>query len=277
MNRMPHISGFHAEPSQPLVVICAIPIFLLCALLYSWGSDYRKESNAEDKFLPSVTEMYTAIKVVATEPESRRRETPLLISDTLASLQRIGIAMFMTVIVSTFIGLNMGLYRGVDIFLNPFLKVVASIPPVALIPALLICFGKDELGKVMMVFLGLVFSFIMSIRQRVQEIPINLIIKAETLNASSIGTTYRIILPQIWPYIIDLLRNNIGYVWVFLIVAEQLGSQHGLGYRIFLMKRFQGWAVIYPYVMWITLLSFLFVGLLYLYNKVFHPWYQGTK
>ena len=74
--------------------------------------------------------------------------------------------------------------------------------------------------------------------------------------------TTRIVLPQMWPRLIDALRLTLGSAWLFLIAAEAIASTDGLGYRIFLVRRYLAMDVILPYVAWITLLAFLMDALL---------------
>ncbi len=62
-------------------------------------------------------------------------------------------------------------------------------------------------------------------------------------------------LPQTWPRLIDSLRLTLGSAWLFLIAAEAIASTEGLGYRIFLVRRYLAMDVILPYVVWITLLA----------------------
>jgi len=65
----------------------------------------------------------------------------------------------------------------------------------------------------------------------------------------------RVVLPQILPRLIDGLRLSLGPAWLFLISAEAIASTEGLGYRIFLMRRYMAMDVILPYVAWITFLA----------------------
>ncbi len=55
--------------------------------------------------------------------------------------------------------------------------------------------------------------------------------------------------------------------WIFLISAEAIASTGGLGYRIFLVRRYLAMDVILPYVAWITLIAFALDRLLYLYSQ----------
>ena len=48
----------------------------------------------------------------------------------------------------------------------------------------------------------------------------------------------------------------LGPAFLFLISAEAIAADVGLGYRIFLVRRYLSMDVILPYVAWITLLAF---------------------
>ena len=98
-----------------------------------------------------------------------------------------------------------------------------------------------------------------------------------TLGGSQLGYVYRIALPQIMPRAIDTLRLTLGAAWLFLIAAEAIASTEGLGYRIFLVRRYLAMDIIIPYVAWITCLGFLFDYLLRLLRKKMFPWYQGDN
>jgi NitT/TauT family transport system permease protein len=87
----------------------------------------------------------------------------------------------------------------------------------------------------------------------------------------------RVILPQMWPRLIDAVRLNLGAAWLFLIAAEAIASTEGLGFRIFLVRRYMAMDVILPYVAWITLLAFsMDWGLKLLRSRAF-PWADMSR
>ena len=87
----------------------------------------------------------------------------------------------------------------------------------------------------------------------------------------------RVVLPQLWPRLIDALRLGLGSAWLFLIAAEAIASTEGLGYRIFLVRRYLAMDVILPYVVWITLLAVLMDrGLGWLRARMF-PWAEAGR
>ena len=66
-----------------------------------------------------------------------------------------------------------------------------------------------------------------------------------------------------------------GPAWVFLISAEAIASDVGLGYRIFLVRRYLSMDIILPYVAWISLLAILTDWLLLTISRRAFPWAHG--
>jgi NitT/TauT family transport system permease protein len=68
-----------------------------------------------------------------------------------------------------------------------------------------------------------------------------------------------------------------GSAWLFLIAAEAIASTEGLGYRIFLVRRYLAMDVILPYVVWITLLAFLMDWALKTLRSRAFPWAEMSR
>ena len=110
------------------------------------------------------------------------------------------------------------------------------------------------------------------LQRRTQEIPSEQLVKAQTLGANTSQIMVRVLLPQLMPKLIDAVRLSLGAGWLFLIAAEAIAATDGLGYRIFLVRRYMSMDVILPYVAWITLLAFLFDWLLATLSRRLFPW-----
>jgi NitT/TauT family transport system permease protein len=83
--------------------------------------------------------------------------------------------------------------------------------------------------------------------------------------------------PEITPEIArEAMRLALGPAWVFLISAEAVASDIGLGYRIFLVRRYLSMDVIIPYVAWIALLAILLDVTLAAISRRAYPWAHGS-
>ena len=254
------------------IVASAVVPFALALILYVIASSIRLAENPDDKLLPDLSTIGAAIERVAFEPD-RRTGDYIFWTDTVASLKRLVIGVFLAALVGLTVGVPNGLVPWFGAFWSPAIRALSMIPPLAILPILFIAFGVGELAKVMLILLGTAPFLIRDIEQRVRELPREQLIKAQTLDASSWQVALRVVLPQVMPRLIDGVRLSLGSAWLFLIAAEAIASTDGLGYRIFLVRRYLAMDVILPYVAWITFLAFLFDFGLRRLNRRCFPWY----
>ena len=250
--------------------------FALLLFAYFTGSTARLADNPNDKLLPSATQMADAIDRLAFT-EDKRSGAYLFWRDTGSSLARLGMGIGIAALVGLCLGIAAGTLPLFSAPLSPLLTVLSMVPPLAILPILFIVFGLGELSKVMLIVIGITPVLARDLEQRAREIPQELLIKAQTLGANTWTLILRVVLPQLLPRLLIALRLVLGSAWLFLIAAEAIASTDGLGYRIFLVRRYMAMDVILPYVAWITLLAWLMdLGLRQLTRLCF-PWYEGAK
>lgn len=271
---MPRLINY--QPGRPLKVALGIIPFLLVLLVYQISSDIRKAENEQDRLLPSFTEIAAGIDRMAFEPSQRTGEY-LFWEDTKSSLTRLAIGIAVAASIGLLVGLAAGSIPIVAAPLSPLITAISLVPPMAILPILFIVFGLGELSKVMLIVIGVCPFLIRDMLQRVQEIPKEQLVKAQTLGGDSWQIILRVILPQILPRLFDAVRLSLGAAWLFLIAAEAIASTDGLGYRIFLVRRYMSMDVILPYVVWITCLAFTIDWCLLRISKALFPWYFAEK
>ena len=269
---MRKIINFQPQPMSR-VMMGALPLLALI-VFYLIASDARLAANSADKLLPGFDAMYAAIDRMAFTPSPRTGEY-LLWSDTVASLARLLTGALLSAVIALLVGLFCGALPAARALLSPFVTVVALIPPLAILPVLFICFGLGELSKVVLIIIGITPFIIRDLQMQVMAIPHEQLVKAQTLGGHSAQILARVILPQLLPRLLDALRLSLGAAWLFLIAAEAIAATEGLGYRIFLMRRYMAMDVILPYVAWITLLAFTLDWLLRVTSRRCFPWYYA--
>jgi NitT/TauT family transport system permease protein len=259
------------RPGRALSVFLAMLPFALLLLTYVIASEIRLAANPSDRLLPSLGTLADTAASLFTEPD-RRSGRILLWYDTGISLMRLAIGVGLAALSGLVFGLAIGLLPHVRATLSPFVAVLSMIPPLAILPILFIIFGLGEVSKVVLILIGITPFLIRDMSQRTAEIPHELIVKAQTLGASSWVIATKVALPLVMPRLIQSVRLSLGPAWLFLIAAEAIASDLGLGYRIFLVRRYLAMDVILTYVIWITLLAFLIdLGLRWLSRKLY-PW-----
>ena len=244
------------HPGRGSALALGVLPFVVLLVLYVFASQMRLADNPDDKLLPSPATIATTFHNYAFE-EDRRSGNVLFWVDTWASLKRIGAALAISATLAMLLAVGIGVVPRLRALLSPLLSTVAMIPPLAILPVLFIVLGLEETAKISLIVIGIAPCIARDLALRVGELPKEQIIKAQTLGASTWQLVVRVVLPQLWPRLIDSLRLSMGSAWLFLIAAEAIASTEGLGYRIFLVRRYLAMDVILPYVVWITLLAVL--------------------
>ena len=254
----------------------ALP-FVILLFVYLAASAARLEANPNDKLLPAFSSFAEAVERLGFEPDKRTGEY-ILWRDTGASLRRLAIGIAISTAIGLVFGIGIGLLPYVRTTLNPLVGVISVIPPLSVLPILFIVFGLGELAKVVLIVVGITPFLIRDLSLSVAAIPSEQIIKAQTLGANTWQIITRIAAPQIFPRLVAAMRLSLGPAWLFLIAAEAIASTEGLGYRIFLVRRYLAMDVILPYVAWITILAFVIDFLLRKYsNRAFRWASQGES
>jgi NitT/TauT family transport system permease protein len=204
------------------VIGLALP--LLIWILLSHGGFVTKT------FLPSPT------AVIAAGVTMFRDGT--LVPDILISTGRVLAAFSLAAVVGTPIGLLMGTFHSLAALFSPIVATVRYMPVTAFVPLIVIWVGFGEDAKVLMVFLGIVLYNAIMIADAVKFIPNELLEAAYTLGANRREIFTKVVLPAALPSILDTFRVNIAGAWNFLVFAELIASQSGLGFRIIQSQRY---------------------------------------
>ncbi len=267
----------------------ALSWFLFAAgiSLYLYTSHNRHLENPEDKVVPNVSQLGQGITDAFLKPDSEQQDdtTPadasvvsrffnsMLWTDTVASAKRFGWSMLL-LIPAVLLGLHMGMFPVIGQFFLRFILFFDKIIALSVLPILFIAFGIDELSKIMLIVIGVTPTIILDTFNLTKSVPPEQIVKGFTLGAHDFGVTYRIVMKQILPRILNSIRLNLKAIMLFLFAGEMIASQDGLAFRIALLRRHMGMNVIIPYVLWVALLLFLVDLTMRVANKKLHPWFR---
>lgn len=242
------------RPGRGARLLLPVLPFGLALGAYAVASAARLAANPTDKLLPALPTLARALGRLAVEADARTGRI-LFWDDTLASLERLVAALAIATALALVLGIVMGVLPHARALAGSFVGALSMVPPLALLPILFIALGLGEAAKITLIVIGIAPVMVRDLAGRVAELPREQIVKAETLGASTWQIVLRIVLPQVAPRLIDALRLALGPAWLFLIAAEAIAAEAGLGYRIFLVRRYLAMDVILPYVVWITCLA----------------------
>ena len=246
--------------------------FLVIFFGYMFLSFQRHVENPNDRLLPTLAQLYDAFRLSLVPSTSATNETIPFIQDTLYSMFRLIAALF----ISGFLSLTLALLLGNsewfrDLFF-PLLVTISKIPPVALLPILLLWMGLNEFSKIGLLVIGVLPGLSLHLSDDLAREKRQIEEKLLTLNLPVWQRFFYIDIPLIWPSFLHQMQASLGSAWLFLLVAETVGADFGLGYRIFVVRRYLAMDIILVYVIWITLLSILVYYLFSLWKRKF-DWY----
>jgi len=256
------------------ILLGALPILLL-VLLYLFLAVQRHAANPMEKILPLPSGMAEAMAALLFQADQLTGHV-VFWADTLASLQRLGLGLGIATLAALAVGLVLGVLPPLRATFGPLVTGIAVIPPIALLPILFIALGLGETAKVALIVIGIAPVMVRDIVAHVAALPREQIVKAQTLGASSWQIMIRVALPQAMPRLLHAMRLSLGPAWVFLISAEAIAADVGLGYRIFLVRRYLSMDVIIPYVAWIAALAIVMDMALTLTSRRLYPWAHGA-
>jgi NitT/TauT family transport system permease protein len=161
-----------------------------------------------------------------------------LLADIWISVYRVGAGFVLSALIAIPLGLWIGTYRPVQAFFEPLTDFIRYMPAVAFIPLVMIWVGIDESAKIAIIFIGTFFQMVLMVAEDVRRVPMAQIEAAQTMGATRSEIVSHVIFQSAKPAIVDTLRVTMGWAWTYLVVAELVAANSGLGYSILKAQRF---------------------------------------
>lgn len=136
------------------------------------------------------------------------------------------------------IGILMSSYRVVGAPLEPAIDFVRYLPVPALVPLSIIWFGVGEGTKIFLLWLGTFFQLVLLVADDARRVPHEYVEIARTLGGGPRAVLTDVVLRAMAPTLVDNLRITLGWCWTYLIIAEIVAADSGLGFVIWSARRY---------------------------------------
>jgi NitT/TauT family transport system permease protein len=123
-----------------------------------------------------------------------------------------------------------------------------------------------------LLFLGVVFFLVAMVLDNTEAVENALIEAALTMGASRTRVVLGVVVPAAAPAIIDSMRTMIAVGWTYLVIAEIVGAQAGIGAVMMRAGRFLNVDIIMAGILMIGILGVLTDILFRLLQRVLFPW-----
>jgi len=255
--------------SHKATIACMAGAIILIGLGYSWMCYRQKAFNPNDTTMPNLSQFIQGLKMAALP---NANGDILLVDDLAATYQRHFVGVSFGVVMSLIIGIAMGCWPAIEATFRLPIAFLAKIPPTAMIAVYFILFGTDLEMFVAMISLGIFPALAQSVYLSVKDVSDDAIYKAYTLGASTVELIWNVIFPQILPRFIEAIRMATGPAMVFLIAAEWMVSDVGVGYRLRIQSRLLNMNVVYVYLIVLCLTTYVVDWSLKTFKSKMCPW-----
>lgn len=194
------------------------------------------------------------------------------LSDVWASTRRILLAFVIAAVVAVPVGIAIGSFRAVQALIEPVVAAIRFMPATAFIPLFIIWFGIDESQKLAVIVMGVFFPLTLLIADVSANVPKNLLSIASTLGASNRQVFTRVLLRACWPGVVDNLRIAMGWAWTYLIVAELVSAETGIGHSILNAGRYMDSETVIAGILTIGVLGLISDALFRLLHRRLFPY-----
>ena len=242
----------------------ALLSFLFLLALWSWAA-----ARSANVYLPGPARVWeTSVELLS--------QTTIW-SDLKVSFFRVTGGFLVASALAVPLGLWIGSFKLFEAFVQPLTEFVRYVPVPALIPILMLLFGLGELSKMMLIFAGTFFQLVLMIGDAVRRVPYELLQVSYTLGARRSEAIRLVLWRGSMPEVFDALRLCNGWAWTYLVVAELIAADAGLGYRVLKFYRFVQTPKIFVYLILLGLIGLLLdLAFRRMNARLFH-WADTTK
>ena len=160
-----------------------------------------------------------------------------LLPSIAATLKRVLVGFGLAVAVGVPLGIIAGAWRVAQAAAAPIALFGRNLPVAALIPLTILWFGIDETQKVMFIFIATVPFVYSDAAAAIASVPDRYVETAQTLGATSFQIVTKVLVALALPDIYNSLRHLFGLAFGYIMLAELINAEHGLGYLLMTSQR----------------------------------------
>jgi ABC-type nitrate/sulfonate/bicarbonate transport system permease component len=214
--------------TRRLVGVAAMGFFVLLWWLATMGVG-SEERLISPVILPSPAEVVRSFPSLLNDRA--------LVQSIAATLKRVLIGFGLAIAVGVPLGIVAGSWRVVESAGAPLALFGRNLPVAALIPLTILWFGIDETQKVMFIFIATVPFVYSDVVAAIASVPDRYVETAQTLGATPLQIVTKVLVALAIPDIYNSLRHLFGLAFGYIMLAELINAQHGLGYLLMTSQR----------------------------------------
>jgi ABC-type nitrate/sulfonate/bicarbonate transport system permease component len=233
----------------PKVILGIIPVVAIIVAWILLTSGAAEERAISPLILPSPLEVLRSFRSLWFEAELSR--------SIVASAGRVIVGFAAALIVALPVGIAMGSFTRIRALFEPLSIFGSYLPIPALVPLTMSLFGIGEVQKVMFLGLAFLIYLIPTFVKAVDSVQNVYLQTAYTMGVTQAQAVGKVIIPIAAPAIVQGMRLGFGIGWTYIILAEMVAADRGLGQIIIVAQRRGPREHIYLVLLVIVLIAYL--------------------
>ncbi len=135
--------------------------------------------------------------------------------------------------IGTFFGIYMGRNTRANAFLDDWLVLGLNVPALVIIILCYVWFGLNEVAAILAVSLNKIPMVAVIMREGSKSIERDYLEVGEFYQINKKKFFLKIILPQLYPYLLSAARSGLSLIWKIVLVVELLGRSNGVGFKLY--------------------------------------------
>lgn len=188
----------------------------------------------EDRMVPPII-LPSPFEVIQVFPRLHFEQA--LVRSAFDSFIRVGMGFSLAALIAIPLGVYMASFPRIEAFFKPLELVGAYVPIVVFVPLTLAWFGIGEAQKVGFLFIACFVALLPLVVKSIANVPKAYLDVAATKGASQRQLVWKVLFPVAMSDIYDHMRGVYGIGWGWIILAEVVNAEKGLGYLISISER----------------------------------------
>lgn len=173
---------------------------------------------------------------------------------TLITLKRVFLSFIIAMFIGSFFGIFMGRREKLNVFLDDWLVLGLNVPALVIIILSYVWFGLNEVAAILAVSLNKIPMVAVIMREGARSLEKDYIDVGKFYKIPKKKFFMKILLPQLYPYILSSARSGLSLIWKIVLVVELLGRSDGVGFKLYGFFQFFDIAGILAYTLVFVLL-----------------------
>lgn len=155
-----------------------------------------------------------------------------LLRNIVSSLSLLGAGYFGALILGNILGLFAGWIPRLKETIYPIARALAPIPAIVFAPYLIMLMPSFRAAAIVAIFLGIFWPTLLNAILRVGSMDRRVIESARMLGLSTPEIIFQIMLPYMYPGIVNGMKVQLATGMLMLVMAEMYGATSGMGYFV---------------------------------------------